>query len=103
LIFINFTTISSLAQGISFPDVDESDDERTARLNVHNDAGQIIDVKTREENGTLVYEAMLDSGWILYERLKPSTYIIEINLHEGQQDLAGFRIVIDGCIFDCIS
>jgi hypothetical protein len=98
LIFINFTTISSLAQGISFPDVDESDDERTARLNVHNDAGQIIDVKTREENGTLVYEAMLDSGWILYERLKPSTYIIEINLHEGQQNLAGFRIVIDGCI-----
>ncbi len=98
LIFINFTTISSVAQGISFHGLDESDDERTARLNVHNDAGQIIDVKTREENGTLVYEAMLDSGWILYERLKPSTYVIEINLHEGQQDPAEFRMMIGGCI-----
>lgn len=83
--------------GISFSELDKSDDERTARLSVSNNAGQIIDVKTKEENGTLVYNNMLDSGWTLYERLKPSTYIIEINSHEGQQDPTELRILIDAC------
>jgi hypothetical protein len=55
-----------LVYGISFSELDESDDERTARLNVHNNAGQIMDIKTKEENGTLVYNNMLDSSWILY-------------------------------------
>jgi hypothetical protein len=97
LIFINFITIPSVTQGIIFHELDENDDQRKAWLIVHNNAGQIIDVKTKEENGTLVYNNMLDSGWVLYQSLKPSTYLIEISPHQGQQEPTESRIVLDGC------
>ncbi len=89
---------SSTVNGLSFNN--QGDTDQDSRVIVANNANERIDVKIKEENGTLAYNNDLDSNWKLYAELKSSFYIIEISaaVAPPNQDPISFRLYVGGCL-----